>query len=347
MRTTMRTTLKFCLALVLALASTMLLGVVTADAQEAVGTVTASSGDARLQRPGELDIHLAMGVRVFEGDTIVTGPEGRAMVLFEDRCRISVGPETQLVIDEYLLGQIGGERRSVFRLLWGRVRVLIGEMTGTRTESQVVTPTAVAGVTGTYFIVEHDPVTDQTTVFTLSGLVHVFSLKEEGEGVDLMENEVSRVRPRRQPTPAEAPEDDVASRLILNTSVREEVESSRMPGHPGNLGDDPLRGLPGDASGYDPDAQPQRAAEGEAGTDPDAFPTSEDRDTNFGIELPIPSETTPASVTLQNPPGIGDDDVGDDDDDDFEDEFSDVTVIIDLDPSKELRRDAKIGIRKK
>ncbi|HSG90449.1 MAG TPA: FecR family protein [Pseudomonadales bacterium] len=88
---------------------------------------------------------------VYEGDTLRTGPRGRAQVRFTDRGLMSLRPGTELVIDDYEFSAASpGTSRQSMNLSSGGFRTMTGRIADSnRSAYRVSTPLAVIGVRGT------------------------------------------------------------------------------------------------------------------------------------------------------------------------------------------------------
>lgn len=149
---------KTCL-IFLALAAALLLPY-SATAADAVGRIISVEGTPKIERNGGLiDIKRDDPVQV--GDTIRTG-NGRAKILFQDNSIMTLGQQTDLKITEFLFQAQPAQRSSMFDLLGGKVKTLVGKLLSSAPNFQVRTPTAVAGVRGTYFQVDFEGDTEVT-----------------------------------------------------------------------------------------------------------------------------------------------------------------------------------------
>ena len=121
-------------------------------AAEPVGFVAASEGDASLLRGGETSWALALVDQDVEiGDTARTRVDSALKLVLVDDTTLTLGEDTELVIDELLVGPVALREISVLRQISGKLRVRVGEAFGGSTRLQVHTPTAVMGVKGTEF----------------------------------------------------------------------------------------------------------------------------------------------------------------------------------------------------
>jgi hypothetical protein len=135
----------------LVLAAGILLPTTRAVAQT-VGFVAALEGTVEIRSAGVASWEAALLDRdVALGDVVRTGPDGGAKILLADDTILTVGDDTELEIDSYVVGPAATSDPSVLRLLKGKARTVVGERFGGTTRIEVHTPTAVIGVKGTAF----------------------------------------------------------------------------------------------------------------------------------------------------------------------------------------------------
>jgi FecR protein len=148
-----------------ALLSTSLLGAGllsgAAQAQSAapapVGMVKTVSGQAFIEANGQRSL-ATLGSYVYLGNRLSTAAGGSMGVTFRDETVMSIGPDTQLVIDQYLFSPKQGQVGLVASLVRGTLNYVSGQIAKLRPESvNVNTPTGMIGVRGTQFVVRVDP----------------------------------------------------------------------------------------------------------------------------------------------------------------------------------------------
>ncbi len=122
------------------------------DDDSAAGIIVSADGDTSLVRTGQITSPAGRLQEVFSGDRLKTGPNGRINLRFTDGMRMSLGPATQLHIDDYQ--DQAGQERSFFDLVRGSLRTITG-LIGKSSPSafKLNTPTAVIGIRGTDFTV--------------------------------------------------------------------------------------------------------------------------------------------------------------------------------------------------
>jgi len=128
-------------------------GVVSpADASPSAATVKKVSGMATITRQGR-DLPATVGLEILENDTIRTGRNGSIGIVFNDETLLSLGPESVLVIDEFVFAPKQGKFSIVIRMVKGTAAYLSGLISKLAPESaHFKTPTASIGIRGTKFV---------------------------------------------------------------------------------------------------------------------------------------------------------------------------------------------------
>ncbi len=135
----------------------ILVGPVTAAAADAfVGVVKTLEGGAAITRDGET-IAVGTGMEIQRADVVKTDRNGFVGLVFSDDTRISMGPNTELAVDDYLFEPVEKKLSFVLRLIRGTVSFLSGQIAKLSPESvQLVMPAATIGVRGTHVLIEVD-----------------------------------------------------------------------------------------------------------------------------------------------------------------------------------------------
>jgi hypothetical protein len=186
------------------LLSGLLLLVATSASAEEVGTIASVTGSATIGR-GDLRTAAAVGLPVQLGDSLHTGADGKLRVVFRDDSVIDLGESSSLVVDQQVFNPSTGTFSSLMRLVSGRARSLVSEYYRNPGASyHVETPTAVAGVRGTTFLVSYYPDSEVTEVVGIDGRIEVSSVGTRArESVYINANEATTVERGQAPTAPE------------------------------------------------------------------------------------------------------------------------------------------------
>lgn len=118
------------------------------------GIVKSIKGTNTIVRNGQ-EIAADPGLRLLEADTVQTGPQGALAIIFKDDTVLSLGPNSVLVIDEFLFSPHRGKLSIITRMIKGTAVYLSGIIAKLSPESAIFkTPDASLGIRGTKFLVE-------------------------------------------------------------------------------------------------------------------------------------------------------------------------------------------------
>src|SRR3972149_291055 len=125
----------------------------TAYCYAAIGSISKGSGAIYFKAKAEKRWAVAsVGAELNEGDRVKTGSDGRIEVSLQDGSKLTIGNNTEMEITKFLIEK---DRRSATIFLQGKLRAVIAKFSG-KTNMKVKTPTAVAGIKGTDFIVMNE-----------------------------------------------------------------------------------------------------------------------------------------------------------------------------------------------
>ena len=123
-----------------------------ADPSSTVATVQKVSGMATVVKQGRT-ISAKIGLEIYQNDTLRTGRDGSIGVVFNDDTLLSLGPESILVIDEFVFAPRQGKFSIAIRMLKGTVAYFSGLISKLAPESaHIETPTSSIGIRGTKFV---------------------------------------------------------------------------------------------------------------------------------------------------------------------------------------------------
>ena len=140
------------LCLIMALLVT---GPVKAD-PVSIGTIKTIKGDVFVVRDTtRTSIHI--GDRLYSGDTLQTLTNSTTGIIFEDNTVLSLGPDTEINISDYLFVPENGLFSMIIDMFQGTASYLSG-IIGQQAPDSVKfhTPDATVGIRGTHFLVKVD-----------------------------------------------------------------------------------------------------------------------------------------------------------------------------------------------
>ncbi|KJU87498.1 secreted protein containing FecR protein domain protein [Candidatus Magnetobacterium bavaricum] len=123
-------------------------------AAETIGSIKAIGGKASVIR-GENVVSAAVGTKVFKNDTLETGDDGTVGVILRDDTRLSLGPKSKIVFDDFVFSPNDNKYALVTRMTKGTATCVTG-MIGKLSPKSVrfETPLATLGIRGTKFAVQ-------------------------------------------------------------------------------------------------------------------------------------------------------------------------------------------------
>jgi hypothetical protein len=122
-------------------------------AEESSGMVVASRGEVSALADGS-SRELKQGDFVYVNDEILTGARSFAVLQFTDGAKVTVRPDSKLLIETYLYAGSDSDEATL-NLVSGGLRVITGAMAKTNPQNyKVRTPVALMGVRGTEFSIQ-------------------------------------------------------------------------------------------------------------------------------------------------------------------------------------------------
>ena len=121
-------------------------GVVGAEAQEHIGSTALARNDVTRESAGA-SAPLVTGDSVFRNETVRTGADSNARLVFLNSTNLGVGPTSSVKLDQFVyVGQSNGQKMTV-NLAKGVFRFTTGVLD--KKAYEITTPTAAIGVRGT------------------------------------------------------------------------------------------------------------------------------------------------------------------------------------------------------
>ncbi|MEQ1754217.1 MAG: FecR domain-containing protein [Micropepsaceae bacterium] len=168
-----------------------------AGAADQVGFTSAMRPFADQTLPQAQTVPLNFNSPIFRFAMLRTAPRGALEVTFLDRSKLSMGPASQLVIDQYVYAGSGGTGQQVVRYTKGAFRFISGNIP--KDKVRIETPTVTVGIRGTTI---RTLVTDDGT--TTVGLDHggaIVTSKQTGQSVFLIPGEKVTIKPNGEMGP--------------------------------------------------------------------------------------------------------------------------------------------------
>jgi hypothetical protein len=118
-----------------------------------IGKIKTGKGDVGVIRSGaEIAIHI--GDPLYQKDIIRTGDDSSVGIIFEDNTILSLGPKSEIVIDEYVFAPEKDMMSMLIHMVKGTACYMSGIIGRQSPESvKFQTPDATIGIRGTQFLV--------------------------------------------------------------------------------------------------------------------------------------------------------------------------------------------------
>jgi hypothetical protein len=124
---------------------------------EHVGIVKSLVGEALIVR-GEQEFNAVTHAKLKQGDLIKTGLNGKIGLVFEDDTVVSLGPNSQILIEDFLFEPAINQLSFIARIIQGTASFLSGQIAKLAPEMvRVETPDATIGMRGTHVLIKVDP----------------------------------------------------------------------------------------------------------------------------------------------------------------------------------------------
>ncbi len=142
---------------------------------ERVGVTSAVNPAAAGTPPGATTRQLVVGEDVNFRERVITTDEGQAQILFLDQSTLMIGPNSSVVIDEFVYDPNTSKGNVAATLTQGSFRYIGGKLSK-QGNATLKTPIATIGIRGSDVTVTFDPAKNQTGVVTTHGSANVQTL---------------------------------------------------------------------------------------------------------------------------------------------------------------------------
>lgn len=121
---------------------------------EFIGSIKKVEGEAAVVR-NEQAIPAEVGGKLKKNDVLKTGKDGSMGVIFRDDTTLSLGPGSELAIDEFVFVPAKGKLGLVTKMVKGTAAYVSGKISKLAPKSvRFETPLATIGIRGTHFLVQ-------------------------------------------------------------------------------------------------------------------------------------------------------------------------------------------------
>ena len=121
---------------------------------ESCGIVKSVSGEVLISS-SQRSVRAAPNMKIVQGDSVKTGEEGNAGLIFEDDTVVALGPNSEMKMESFLFSPVDHELSFVARLFKGTFSFITGQIAKLSPKNvKFETPDATLGVRGTKLLVE-------------------------------------------------------------------------------------------------------------------------------------------------------------------------------------------------
>ena len=308
--------------LVLALA---LLGAAPSFAATQVGVAAAVRGSVQVVRAAAVGSAIQSGAKLYLGDKIATGPAAGLQILLLDETVFTLGPDSQMTIDEFVYDPASANGKLDAKLVKGAFRFISGRVARKDPrQMNVALPSGTIGIRGTMVYSLVDAETGASTV-VLSGPGAGNTTGETAGAIEVSNADVTQEvlksgwgvqvpgfgQPPSEPFPVPA---DFYDAFQFEVAAPAATTADEDSGDSDGSAESEEAAAPGDSSGSsetssssDADAESESSPAAEAGSQLEAASaaTQGDQvllDSLSNVELPLPDPVLPDSGTPEPPP---------------------------------------------
>jgi hypothetical protein len=167
---------------------------------DGVAMVAARTGEVRLTHPAETARRVRRDFqhRLRMDDVLETGPNGKAMIQFDDGSALILGNNTKVQVRDFVVAPAERERSLLVQATQGVLRFVARAAADATDDVRVQAPTAFAAVRGTDWMMQIS--SDRTAVFVEGGRVAVTNIGPNVKQVVLEKGQGTDVEAGKQPT---------------------------------------------------------------------------------------------------------------------------------------------------
>lgn len=135
-------------------------------AEAAIGLIELVQGEGYIiHQKSKTAFKAAKDVALFQGDTLITGQQGRIQARLDDKSTFALAEQSKLILTKVFYKSATNERNSEINLTDGRARFKVVKA-AEGSQYKVTTPTAVAGIRGSDFALMVVPANQQAAALS-------------------------------------------------------------------------------------------------------------------------------------------------------------------------------------
>ncbi|HAH08902.1 MAG TPA: hypothetical protein DCL48_02235 [Alphaproteobacteria bacterium] len=163
----------------------------SALAAEAVGQASSLRPAAMQKPPGAAQAQIAWKDQIYRDAELATAANGALEVTFADSSKLAMGPNSEMIVDEFTYAGPGSPSQQVVKYTKGAFRFISGAVQKDRV--QLKTPTATVGIRGTVVLTKVEP--DGTTFVGVEKGEATVTSTVTGQNVNLTAGEKVTIKP--------------------------------------------------------------------------------------------------------------------------------------------------------
>jgi hypothetical protein len=148
-----------------------------ANAETRVGVTGAVNPSASGTPPGAGSRQLTVGSDIEFRERLITTTDGQAQILFLDQSSLLIGPNSTVVIDEFVYDPATNKGNMAATLTQGSFRYIGGKLSK-QGNATLKTPVATLGIRGSDVTVDYDAITAKMNVITTHGIASLRTASE-------------------------------------------------------------------------------------------------------------------------------------------------------------------------
>lgn len=194
---------------------------------QTVGTAGAVNPSTQGTAPGGGTRQVTLGSQVIFKERFVTSPQGSLQLVFLDKSTLNIGPNSDVVINEYVYDPNTRDGKMSVGLAKGALRFVGGQISHNG-NAEIKTPVATIGLRGAVAVTSYDPQQQTSTTSSIVGTTTVTS--NVGGTVTMVQGYTTQVGQGQPPSPpSRTPPQILANTTGQTTSQAGQTGGSSQP----------------------------------------------------------------------------------------------------------------------